>query len=304
MKNEKDIFTKIESQLASRSADRIHVKNDQCNKNLILLSECDYGVIRNGGRRGSNYGPKSILANLRKMCAHKVNTISVESIRSKTCEENFNAQQLEDTQKISQALQSFSSKNIWHLGGGHDHIYPLLKSIEKDNDKICIINIDAHLDTRIDELYHSGTPFRQFSNETNCEVILYQLGIHKFANVQQNYEPLKRGSMKVYTPLQIQKESSNFTNMNSFLDKEIVIPDGFTVILSLDCDAIDSSSMEAVSAVNHDGLSLNTIRSIFSWYFSLAQERNYVGIYEYNPLFDNLSSKGARAVSSLMENYF
>lgn len=295
----------IDKQLSKRSSDKFKIITDSgaAHKNLILSSQSDLGVIRNGGRRGANFAPEAIINTLSKMTCHTRAPIAYAPIRKGHSNSSFEEQQSEDILAIDQLLKHSSPNNFWHLGGGHDHIYPLLKSLSKVHKKICVINIDAHLDTRIDELSHSGTPFRQFSNEFDGDFILYQLGIHKFANTKENYSELKNGKMKVYSTLQIQKESSNFMNMNSFLEKEILIPDDHICILSLDCDALDSTTMEAVSAVNHDGLSLKCVRSIFSWYFSLRQEKKYIGIYEYNPLFDNLSNKGARAIASLIEPF-
>jgi formiminoglutamase len=57
---------------------------------------------------------------------------------------------------------NYIEQNIIHLGGGHDHVYPLLKAIETKYKKIIILNIDPHCDTRESEHNHSGTPFRQF----------------------------------------------------------------------------------------------------------------------------------------------
>jgi formiminoglutamase len=296
--------TNIEKQLSKRSADKFKIEKSSSSsaKNTILTSESDLGVIRNGGRRGANYGPKAILSAISKMTCHTKESISQIQIRKGSSSDSFESQQKIDIAILDNALKS-SSKNFWHLGGGHDHIYPLLKSLSKNYKKICVVNIDAHLDTRIDKHPHSGTPFRQFSNEFDGDFTLYQLGIHKFANTKENYAQLKNGEMKVYSTTQIQRESSNFVNMNSFLEKELLIPKDHLCILSLDCDAIDSTTMEAVSAVNHDGLSLQTIKSIFSWYFSLRQEKNYIGVYEYNPIYDNLSNKGSRAIASLIEPF-
>ena len=297
--------TNIDMQLANRSSDKFKFEEGltSSNKNSILSSQSDLGVIRNGGRRGANFGPQAIISAITKMTSHTKGPISHLQIRNGSSKLNFSEQQSEDVLKIDKVFKDSTSKNYWHLGGGHDHIYPLLKSISKTHKKICVINIDAHLDTRNDELFHSGTPFRQFSNEFEGDFLLYQLGIHKFANTKENYKELKNGEMKIYSTLQIQKESSNFMNMNSFLEKEVLIPEDHICILSLDCDAVDSTTMEAVSAVNHDGLSLQSVKSIFSWYFSLRQKKNFIGIYEYNPIFDNLSNKGSRAIASLIEPF-
>jgi formiminoglutamase len=74
-------------------------------------------------------------------------------------------------------------------------------------------------------------------------------------------------------------------------------------ILSLDADALNAAYMEGVSAVNPRGLSLEVVSDIFDFYFKLDTEKKYCGIYEYNPLYDNLSAKGARILASLIYPY-
>lgn len=305
MKNQQDNIQDIRNQLSLRKADKISINSNalQGHKNLILSSQCDYGVIRNGGRRGANFGPRSILNSLSSMNASSCNQLDHKVIRSKTAEICFDKQQEIDTNAIEETLSSSLASNIWHLGGGHDHIYPLLMALREKHEKICVLNIDAHLDTRVDPLFHSGTPFRQFSNQYKGEFSLIQMGIHKFANTKNNFSKLQNGKMEVYTTLQMQKESSNFTNVAQFLEQAISLDPDYQIVLSLDCDAIESTTMEGVSAVNHDGLSLKTVKDIFSWYFSKRQAKSYVGIYEYNPIFDNLSNKGSRAIASLMESF-
>ncbi len=304
----KEDYDNIEEQLKSRSSDRLKIPtlDSQMAKSiehLFLLSESDLGVIRNGGRRGSNYGPRAIVQTLKKMAAHKEHKLAEESIRGKLSDESFNEQQICDTNSIGKLIENSPNANLWHIGGGHDHIYPLLSALNKEHKNITVINIDAHLDTRQDSHFHSGTPFRQFANECKGEFKLLQLGIHKFANSTSTYDALAKGEMKIYTNAQLEKETANFTSIPSFLDKELFESKDELIVLSLDCDAIDSMTMEAVSAVNHDGLSLKSVKAIFSWYYSLSQNKKVVGIYEYNPIFDSLSCKGARSIASLIEAF-
>ncbi len=300
----KEDINGIQQQLQKRSSSKIKIppiseSNLKELRNIFLLSESDLGVVRNGGRRGSAYGPKAILNTLLKMTVHKQKNNAFKSIRPKNSEIPFDEQQLEDSQLIKEVIES-SKSNIWHLGGGHDHIYPLLKGLNTTNDKIVVINLDAHLDTRVDPIFHSGTPFRQFANEVKGQFKIIQLGIHDYANEESNYKDLNGSEMDVYTVSQLRRETSNYTTTAQFLDTITKDYSDHTIILSLDCDAICAESMEAVSAVNHNGLQINFVRDIFSWYYSLSQERKYCGIYEYNPIFDNLSNKGSRTLASLI----
>ncbi|MDD0853376.1 arginase family protein [Halobacteriovorax sp. GB3] len=299
----KEDFKEIEEQLSKRAGDRLqaYFSDDQV-EHLFLLAKSDIGVCRNGGRRGTRYAAQNIMNCLKKMQVQNGESLSLKekTVITDRDAHDFNRLQEKEIENITQGLAE-SSKNIIHFGGGHDHVYPLLKSIEKESRKILVINIDAHLDTRTDELYHSGTPFRQFANETTGEFKLIQLGIHDFANAKSNYQKLKTGEMDIYGLDQMREWTKSFTqNISPKLDELTENFRDYTVVLSLDCDALSSDIMSGVSAVNHKGIPANCVEQIFTWYKELKQERKYLGIYEYNPLFDDLSQKGARYLSALI----
>lgn len=266
---------------------------------LILTAASDQGVIRNLGRRGGQWGPKALLATLAKMVAPtslEKDFLSLQEVASSALEEkDFSQGQILETQQIASALKRDESFKILHLGGGHDHIYPLLSAI-KDSDLV-VVNIDAHADTRLDGESHSGNPFRKFSEKTKKDFKLFQIGLHPFANAQSTMTPLPRGEMHVLWAQDISQLSSFLNLIEQCLAPQSIL------VLSLDCDAIKGSEVEAVSAVNHAGLSLETVGAIIGWYKSVCKKRNqkgYFGIYEFNPLYDSVSQKSARAIVHLI----
>jgi formiminoglutamase len=309
-------FKNIKNQLSSRKEDRIEreFKNEDPAPLIshILSSPNDLGVCRNGGRRGAAYGPDAIINCLKKMAPHcnqedENRRHKVSTVCNNKLSDNFYEFQKDSTHLIEKAMQE-DSKSIIHIGGGHDHIYPFLKSLDSKDKRIIVLNIDAHLDTRTDESSHSGTPFRQFSKEAMAEFHLIQIGIHKYANAPSNFKKLPSGIMTYFTLDEIQTETDNFSKpIDSFLDE--ILPDfdedKDLLVVSLDCDALDSSCMEGVSAVNHNGFPLHTIKEVFNYCnYKRPQKTNLIGVYEYNPVYDNLSQKGARALASLLYPYF
>jgi formiminoglutamase len=60
--------------------------------------------------------------------------------------------------------------------------------------------------------------------------------------------------------------------------------------------------MEGVSAVNHQGISSREVQKILETVLNSKKGKKYFGFYEYNPLYDNLSQKGARFIASLIYN--
>jgi formiminoglutamase len=279
--------------LSGRNLDRVkrNLSSHELCDVQILTSSSDLGVVRNGGRRGSNFGPQAILSNVLKLASHQsikkfaINEVSGNSFDQET-----------DAKNIARYLKNKGP--IIHIGGGHDHIYPFLKAINQNYKKITVINIDPHLDTRMDKTFHSGTPFRQFSEVVEGDFHLIQFGFHNFTNPDSNLTPLPNGKMDIISFEEIKNETKNFSLpvkklLEKYLEKKFEAD--HALVLSLDCDALHAGIMEGVSAVNHEGLPLYVVEEI------LNQLRpNYFGIYEYNPVYDNLSEKGARALASLI----
>src|SRR5690606_5560594 len=124
---------------------------------------------------------------------------------------------------------------------------------------------------------------------------LTQIGIHSFANPDSNYSSLK-ADMRIIPLSEILEEDGALE-----LEEEIELEDDELLLLSLDADALNSGVMEGVSAVNHQGLAPEIVVKLFAMYRRLCRDRQmFVGVYEYNPLYDNLSQKGARFLASLL----
>lgn len=294
-----------------------HFQNDvvESSNTIILTSPNDTGVIRNGGRNGTRYAPEAIINNLKRMSNHLSPSCSLPIAVKQICgnstekgNEAFNKSQDESSQNILELLnnQNILNKKIIHIGGGHDHVYPLLKSIDHFDkiNNILVLNIDAHCDTRIDDFKHSGTPFRNFTDSCKKKTHIIQYGIHNYANSKSTLTPLKNGGEKHYFLKKIIKESDHFQKLPNdlFENLPIELGDKTLILLSLDCDAINSSQMEAVSAVNPEGLPLDHLQMIIDKVLSLPGPKIF-GIYEYNPIFENLSQKGSRAITALIYNW-
>ncbi len=289
-------YKEINNQLSHRSSSTMKSSKDSPNvesKTSIIHSPFDEGVVRNGGRRGSKFGPKAIQAQLDKLAFHSHKSTYKTYILSDESE-CFSKTQSLHTKQIANILESDLTKNVIHLGGGHDHIYPFISAIKKSykNKNIHIINLDAHLDTRKDDLVHSGTPFRQILKDSP-NIRLTQLGIHRYANVIENYQDIP---MEVYHMDQLRAQTQNFSN-SDFID-QLMKPNEL-VVLSLDCDALKASDMQAVSAVNHDGIPIEFFKDLLRK-IVLREDPSIIGIYEYNPLYDTLAASDARKLAAII----
>ena len=267
---------------------------------LFLKSSTDVGVMRNGGRNGARFAPQSFLATFKKFSqSSAIKTFSFLDIEvSSELEEkkNFHEAQKIETKLISEALKAHPGARVIHLGGGHDHVYPLL-SAHTHYKKIIVINIDAHADTRTDSEFHSGTPFRQFANEYQGEFHIFQLGLHPFANSFSTLSPLEKGtSAEVWS-----KDLSPESLKQTFKAISQLVDDKTLVLFSLDADALSGHEVPGVSAVNPAGISRKELLSIWQNYLALKFSHSPImGIYELNPIYDSLASLSMRTIASFV----
>ncbi len=300
-------YEEFDNNLKDRKNDSITSLQDQLGNEDILFikSSDDHGVLFNGGRRGARFSPKVIQKEVLKLARRQIQKkiFFEETCRPITIKtpSDFHSFQKDQIKKISEIVKRCNNKNIIHLGGGHDHIYTFVSALSKtllENKNITIINFDAHLDTRADDVSHSGTPFRQLLNEFT-QIELIQLGIHDYANVNANYEKL---NMKIFTCEQLEDSTNGFQKDKS---KEVLesivnkISDDHVIILSVDLDGFRASDIRSVSAVNHDGLPLNFLETTIE----ILNRKNssiIMGLYEYNPLYDSLATEDARKVASII----
>jgi formiminoglutamase len=291
------------TKLNNRDLERIISNHSDLNEaNILFLNySSDIGTIRNQGRRGSLYAPEAILNNVKKLSSHNLKKwASVEIASPKQELENFESAQKKYIQKASQTLsQSKLVEKVIYLGGGHDHIYPSIMAINEFSKKVVVINLDAHLDTRTDAEANSGTPFRQLDQDFKGDLEIIQLGIHEYANSVSTMSNLNHAKEVVATYEDVRFGTKEFTETEKFLKRVIPYNKEATYVFSLDSDVLASSIMEGVSAVNHRGLPYDFIEDVLLYSIDVLNCQHF-GIFEYNPLYENLSQKGARALASLI----
>ena len=285
---------------------RVSVENIKEIESVLFTSACDLGVALNGGRRGAKHGPKSILNTLGKFQTYKDNNqILLHALMDSVASQPLASMQAQQSELIKDTLNETSWQKIVHLGGGHDQVYPLLSALTSKlspNAKIICLNVDAHLDTRTDQQVHSGTPFRQWINDIEKigddlkkRIHFHQIGIHQQSNHPSNYQlPNMQVHEFCHTKNSVQEIQDQI--------KSIQIEQDDVFILSLDCDVFDASEFPAVSAPNGKGLSIQQFWNLLNFVKSIKCRKAF-GIYEYNPLFDDLAVSCARKLAFQIE-YF
>jgi formiminoglutamase len=268
---------------------------------LFLKFSSDTGTVRNLGRRGSLFAPEAILSIVKKLACHNLLKWSDVELADSALEiKDFEASQKTLALKIQKIISKETrTQKYIYLGGGHDYIYPTLKAINQITKKLVVINLDAHLDTRTDSDPNSGTPFRQIAAQFDGELEIIQLGIHDFANSISTMSNLPKGSEVVATYEDVRFGTKDFTETDKFLKRLIPFQKDTTYVFSLDADVLHAGVMEGVSAVNHRGLPYDFVEDVLLYSIDELKCQHF-GIFEYNPVYDNLSQKGARTLASLI----
>lgn len=265
---------------------------------IFLCSPSDVGVERNGGRNGARLAPQSLISQFKKLSINNHwkdrKIISIQVSDEKLERSDFNQAQRLEAENIQRNLDFTSS--ICHIGGGHDHVLPLLMAVGKTFNKIIVVNIDAHADTRIDDESHSGNPFRKFADLFDGTFELFQIGLQDFANSKSTLTPLPKNKMEVLW----RNELANEDALKSFLSR-IQIDPKTALIFSLDCDALSGTEVPGVSAVNGYGLTAQDLRKIWKHFKEIPTEHGpLIGIYELNPVYDSVSMLSMRTISNFI----
>lgn len=161
----------------------------------ILGFMCDEGVVRNKGRIGAKKGPDF----LRKACSNfpKIQNMQIADYGNVVCETT----DLEEAQEnLAEAVYKIQSKNIKTIifGGGHEVMFGHYLGLRKafPNQKIGILNFDAHFDNRaIDDSVGatSGTGFWQIARQ-NKNYHYLAIGIQQNSNTKFLFQEAESNS--------------------------------------------------------------------------------------------------------------
>lgn len=259
----------------------------------------DEGVKRNKGRVGAKDAPDIIRKNISNFPV--INSdFSLKDFGNIKCEnEDLEFAQNSLAEKVSKVLSKQGKSVV--LGGGHEVTFAHYSGIRKafPNQKIGIINFDAHFDNRAPEngWATSGTGFWQIAQEG--EIHSLHIGIQKNSNTRKLFEVADNLGMKYILSDEIYSENMQnlmFT-VNSFLD------DVDVVYVTLCMDVFNASIAPGVSAPAYNGIFAD--RNFMQIYrYILSSEKTVaLDVAEVNPNFD-IQERTARLASSLVNEWF
>lgn len=245
----------------------------------------DEGVRRNKGRAGAAQGPQAIWAQWANFASHEQAECQLWDAGIIYCrnQELEKAQQLL-ANKVQVLLQHQYRPLI--LGGGHETAYGHFLGLHQSlpaQEKITILNVDAHFDLRKDHQgATSGTPFyqaHQLAAEQNRPLHYHCIGILPQANTTALYEAARQFGVTWQEIGQIDQYGINQAKIRE------LIADTDHLYLTIDLDGIASAFAPGVSAVNPLGLLPRQVMAIIDL-VAASGKMVAMDIVELNPSYD------------------
>lgn len=245
----------------------------------IVGFACDEGVRRNQGRLGAAKGPNQIRQMMGSI-PYDANTNNLIDIGNVYCKGH-------NLEKAQKSLGEHVSHLIEHnytpiiLGGGHETFYGHYLGARQaigSNKKIGLINLDAHLDMRLDDQTSSGTMFRQIL-ETDDQAEYLCLGLQELGNTEQLFNTAKKHDVTYILETDLEPLEKTLVMIDKFSQQQDVI------IYTICSDVINQAYAPGVSAPAPFGLHPNIVRAITR---HIVTQSNFLSfdISEVNPVVD------------------
>lgn len=259
----------------------------------------DEGVKRNKGRIGAQKAPDLIRKNMSNFPVFN-SRFSLKDFGNIHCDnEDLEKTQIVLAEKVAQVLAKQGKSVV--LGGGHEVTFAHYSGIRKafPNQKIGIINFDAHFDNRQPEndLATSGTGFWQIAQQS--EIHSLHIGIQKNSNTKHLFDTADQLGMKYILADEIYSQSipNLMFTINAFLDEADV------VYVTVCMDVFNAAIAPGVSAPAYSGIFADhSFMQIFRHILSQPKTKA-LDVAEVNPDFD-IQERTARLAASLVNEWF
>lgn len=263
---------------------------DGTQKMALVGFACDAGVARNQGRIGAAEGPDA----LRRMMANLpvIHEVPADAGNIVCMGDALEAAQAAYADQVAAMIRGGTLPI--GLGGGHEIAFAAGMGLHQalPGARLGIINIDAHLDVRIDARPSSGTPFRQLADTFSYRYAC--LGASRFANTPSLFARARK--MGAWVMQDDEMLTTAWTETEAGIRHFANTVDA--IYLTLDLDVLPASVMPAVSAPAAFGLPLLLVENLLRVVFASGKVR-LCDVAEYNPRYD-IDGHGARTAARLV----
>lgn len=258
----------------------------------LIGFECDEGVRRNQGRPGAAQAPDVLRGALANMASHQgherladMGSLYVEGT-------DLEAAQRSLSETVMACQQSGMRTLVF--GGGHETAWAHGRGVLDafPNDRVAIINLDAHLDLRKADSATSGTPFRQLAHYCAEHARDFQyacLGVSRAANTQALWDEASRLNVTLVEDLHFRRDA--------LAAVEKVLAQADRVYLTLDLDVLPAGEMPAVSAPAALGIPALDLLPVIE-HLCRSGKLQAADLVEFNPHYDR-DGQGAKLAARL-----
>jgi len=259
----------------------------------------DEGVQRNKGRVGAKDAPDIIRKNMSNFPVI-LPDFSLLDFGNMSCEVgNLEQAQADLAKKVSKVLLKGARSLV--LGGGHEVMYGHYLGVKTafPEQKVGIINIDAHFDNRMPEQgtgASSGTGFWQVAQEGNIHSL--HIGLQRNSNTLKLFDTAHQYGMKY-----ILADELFFENLPSVYQRINDLFESVDVVyLTICMDVFNASIAPGVSASAYNGIF--TDAAFMHFYRHILKQEKLVAldVAEVNPLYD-IQDRTARLAASLVNEW-
>ncbi len=259
----------------------------------------DEGVRRNKGRQGAKDAPDIIRKNMANFPVIRPN-FSMLDFGNVTCNDgNLENTQNQLAKNVSKVLLKGGKSMV--LGGGHEVTYAHYLGVKTafPEQKIGIINIDAHFDNRQPENgvgASSGTGFWQIAQEG--EIHSLHIGIQRNSNTLKLFDTAHQYGMKyiLADELFFENLSSIYQRINELLESVDY------VYLTICMDVFNASIAPGVSASAYNGIFADATFMHFYRHILKSEKLLALDVAEVNPSYD-IQDRTARLAATLMNEW-
>jgi len=260
----------------------------------------DEGVRRNKGRQGAKDAPCVIRKNMSNFPV-VLPDFSLLDFGNVTCEDgNLENAQNNLAKNVSKVLLKGGKSMV--LGGGHEVTYAHYLGVKTafPEQKIGIVNIDAHFDNRQPEKgvgASSGTGFWQIAQEGDINSL--HIGIQRNSNTLKLFDTAHQYGMKY-----ILADELFFENLPSIYQRiDELLESVDYVYLTICMDVFNASIAPGVSAAAYNGIPADAAFMHFYRHILRSDKLLALDVAEVNPLFD-IQDRTARLAACLMNEWF
>ncbi|WP_419488729.1 formimidoylglutamase [Chryseobacterium bernardetii] len=259
----------------------------------------DEGVRRNKGRQGAKDAPDVIRKNMSNFPVI-LPDFSMLDFGNVTCEDgNLENAQNNLAKNVSKVLLKGGKSLV--LGGGHEVTYAHYLGIKTafPEQKIGIINIDAHFDNRQPEKEvgpNSGTGFWQIAQEGPVNSL--HIGIQRNSNTLKLFDTAHQYGMKY-----ILSDELFFENLPSVYQRiDDLLESVDFAYLTICMDVFNASIAPGVSASAYNGIFADA--TFMHFYRHILKNKKLVAldVAEVNPSFD-IQDRTARLAACLVNEW-